>query len=82
MLSVRMSYTGWLRRQVSRIEEVIHDHPVFDTSEPATAGQLAELREIVVIHTFLKQQYLRRRRAETVWEELDPQELVLVRKSR
>lgn len=61
---------------------VIRRHPVFDTSEPATAEQLAELRGIVAIHTYLRQQLLRR---ETVVlgreEEYDTQEFVLVRKT-
>ena len=85
-----MSYTEWLRGQVSRIEEVIQRHPVFDASEPSTTVQLAELRGIVVIHTYLKQQLLRQQllRRETVVnaveeyeKEYDTQELVLVRNS-
>lgn len=55
-----MHYTAWLRRQVQTLEAEIREHSVFESSEPATAAQLAELRKIIVIHTFLKQQLLRR----------------------
>ena len=53
-------YTAWLRRQVMALETEIREHPVFESGEPATAAQLEELRRIVVIHTFLRQQLLRR----------------------
>jgi len=74
-----MSYTNWLRRQVARLEDEIRRHSVFDSESPATRSQLRELRAKAVIHTFLKQQLLRR---ETVVpdEEYDTQEFVLVRK--
>ncbi len=81
-MNTRMGYTEWLRRQVSRIEEVIQRHPVFDASEAATAGQLSELRGIVVIYTFLKQQLLRREPAVVVPDDdYETQEFVLVRKT-
>jgi hypothetical protein len=75
-----MSYTDWLRRQVSRLEDEIRRHSVFDSDSPATAGQLEELRSKVVIHTYLRQQLLRR---DTVvaTEEYDTQEFVLVRRA-
>jgi hypothetical protein len=75
-----MSYTDWLRRQVSRLEDEIRRHSVFASDSPATAGQLEELRSKVVIHTYLRQQLLRR---DTVvaTEEYDTQEFVLVRRA-
>ncbi|HYH07986.1 MAG TPA: hypothetical protein VEK11_13085 [Thermoanaerobaculia bacterium] len=77
-----MSYTDWLRRQVETMEDEIRRHSVFDTDSPATAGQLRELRSKVVIHTYLKQQLLRRETIQTVAEEEhDTQEFVLVRRS-
>lgn len=80
---MRMNYTEWLRRQVSRLEGEIHAHPVFDTDEPATAGQLHELRTMVVLHTYLRQQLLRRETVTTTADAAyDTQEYVLVRKSR
>ena len=74
-----MSYTDWLRRQVARLEDEIHRHSVFDSDTPATKRQLDELRSKAVIHTYLRQQLLRR---DTVveTEEYDTQEFVLVRK--
>jgi hypothetical protein len=77
-----MSYTDWLRRQVSRLEGEIRAHSVFDTDHPATPAELKSLRSKVVIHTYLKQQLLRR---ETITagvevEEYDTQEFVLVRR--
>ena len=80
-----MTYTDWLRRQVSRLEEEIRAHSVFDTDSPATPAELKALRSKVVIHTYLKQQLLRR---ETVVvpdapyaEEYETQEFVLVRRA-
>ena len=80
-LGLVMSYTDWLRRQVSRLEEEIRAHSVFDTDTPATPAELKALRAKVVIHTYLKQQLLRR---DTVLsleeEEYDTQEYVIVRR--
>ena len=77
-----MSYTEWLRRQTARLEEDIRSHSVFDDEAPATAAQLAELRRKVVIHTYLRQQLLRRDTlVATAEEEYDTQEFVLVRRS-
>jgi hypothetical protein len=73
-----MSYTNWLRRQVARLEDDIRRHSVFDSESPATVTQLRELRTKGVIHTFLKQQLLRREVVQI--EEYDTQEFVLVRK--
>jgi len=76
-----MSYTEWLRKQTARLEKEIRSHSVFDDEQPATPQQLRELRSKVVIHTYLKQQLLRRDpvTAEGV-EEYDTQEFVLVRR--
>ena len=80
-----MSYTDWLRRQTSRLENEIRQHSVFDSDTPATSTQLQELRKKVVIHTYLKQQLLRRDTLVGVEfsmdEEYDTQEFVLVRKA-
>jgi predicted Zn-dependent protease len=76
-----MSYTDWLRRQVERLEQEIRRHSVFDTDSPATAAQLKELRGKVVIHTYLRQQLLRRETIRVMDEEVDTQEFVLVRKA-
>jgi hypothetical protein len=75
-----MSYTNWLRRQVERLEQEIRRHSVFDTDSPATPKQLKELRSKVVIHTYLRQQLLRREPVLPQVEELDTQEFVLVRR--
>jgi predicted Zn-dependent protease len=75
-----MSYTDWLRRQTSRLEEEIAEHSVFDSESAATAAQLKELRAKVVIHTYLRQQLLRRDTVLPTAEEYDTQEFVLVRK--
>ncbi len=78
-----MSYTDWLRAQVARLEEEIRRHSVFDNDRPASAGQLKELRSKVVIHTYLRQQLLRRETIVTTpAEEYDTQEFVLVRSVR
>jgi hypothetical protein len=76
-----MSYTDWLRRQVSRLEDEIRVHNVFESDSPATAGQLSELRRKVVIHTYLRQQLLRRETVHLLDEEYDTQEFVLVRRA-
>ena len=74
-----MSYTDWLRRQVARLEEEIRANSVFDSERPASVAQLKELRSKVVIHTYLRQQLLRRDTQVAV-EEYDTQPFVLVRK--
>lgn len=78
---MRMSYTEWLRRQVSRLEDEIHAHSVFESDVPASPLQLAELRTMVVLHTYLRQQLLRRETVTNLREEYDTQEFVLVRKA-
>ena len=75
----RMSYTNWLRRQVERLEAEIRRHSVFDNDVPASAQQLKELRSKVVIHTYLRQQLLRRE--PLLPEEYDTQEFVLARRN-
>jgi len=75
-----MSYTDWLRRQVERLEEEIRRHSVFDNDTPASPRQLKELRSKVVIHTYLKQQLLRRETVVVADEEYETQEFVLVRR--
>ncbi len=74
-----MSYTDWLRKQVARLEAEIGSHSVFDSENPASTAQLKELRSKVVIHTYLRQQLLRRD-TQVSLEEYDTQEFVLVRK--
>jgi hypothetical protein len=76
-----MSYTDWLRRQVGRLEEEIRRHSVFDNDSPASPRQLKELRSKVVIHTYLRQQLLRRETVVVTDEEYETQEFVLVRKA-
>lgn len=76
-----MSYTDWLRKQVARLEDEIRDHSVFDSDSPASIKQLRELRTKAVIHTFLKQQLLRRETVAATAEEYDTQEFVLVRRA-
>jgi hypothetical protein len=75
-----MSYTDWLRRQVARLEEEIRANQVFDSERPASVAQLKELRSKVVIHTYLRQQLLRRD-TQVMVEEYDTQPFVLVRKA-
>jgi hypothetical protein len=75
-----MSYTDWLRRHTARLEDEIRSHSVFDDDTPASALQLKELRKKVVIHTYLRQQLLRRETVEVPAEEYDTQEFVLVRR--
>lgn len=77
-----MSYTDWLRRQASRLEDEIGRHPVFDSDRAASPAQLEELRAKVVIHTYLKQQLLRRETVTPAAEEYETQEFVLVRRAR
>ena len=74
-----MSYTDWLRRQVERLEEEIRQDSVFDSDRPATPAELRALRTKSVIHTYLKQQLLRRETVVLV-EKYDTQEFVLVRR--
>ena len=76
-----MSYTDWLRRQVSRLEEELRAHSVFETDSPATPAELKALRAKVVIHTFLRQQLLRRETVVVPAEEYDTQEFVMVRRA-
>jgi hypothetical protein len=78
-----MSYTDWLRRQVSRLEEELRAHSVFENDSPATAADLKALRSKVVVHTYLKQQLLRRETvtASAFGEEYDTQEFVMVRRA-
>ena len=79
-----MSYTDWLRRQVSRLEQEIRACSVFDTDSPATPAELKALRSKVVIHTYLRQQLLRREvlaAAPAMAEEYDTQEFVVVRRA-
>jgi hypothetical protein len=75
-----MSYTDWLRSQTSRLEDEIRRHSVFDDTTPASPAQLKELRAKVVIHTFLRQQLLRRNTLVTMEVDYETQEFVLVRK--
>jgi hypothetical protein len=76
-----MSYTNWLRKQVGRLEEEIRASSVFDSESPASIAQLKELRTKVVIHTYLRQQLLRRDTQVAFDEEYDTQEFVLVRRA-
>ena len=55
-----MSQTEWLRRQVAQLEQEIRTHPIFESEGPADPDDLRALRETIVLHTFLKQQLLRR----------------------
>ena len=75
-----MSYTDWLRTQVERLEEEIRSHSVFDTDAPASIADLKALRSKVVIHTYLRQQLLRRD-TQVALEEYDTQEFVTVRRA-
>jgi ribosome biogenesis SPOUT family RNA methylase Rps3 len=76
-----MSYTNWLRDQVARLEKEIGRHSVFESDSPASPKQLKELRAKVVIHTYLKQQLLRRETVQVMDEEYDTQEFVVVRRA-
>jgi hypothetical protein len=75
-----MSYTDWLRRQVERLEEEIRSHSVFDSESPATSEELHQLQKKVVIHTYLRQQLLRRDTVVNL-DEYDTQEFVVVRRA-
>jgi hypothetical protein len=55
-----MSYTNWLRTHVERLENEIREDSIFETDTPPTRAELHELRRKVVVHTYLKQQLLRR----------------------
>lgn len=55
-----MKLTAWIRQQVDRLERDITEHSVFNTTGPATPEELADLRSKVALHTYLKQQLLRR----------------------
>ena len=77
----RMTYTEWLRRQVARLEEEIRASSVFETDSPATPAELKALRSKVVIHTYLRQQLLRRGTVTVHEEEYDTQEFVIVRRA-
>ena len=76
-----MSYTDWLRRQVERLENEIRSHSVFDSDTPASIADLKALRGKVVIHTYLRQQLLRRETVTVEAEEYDTQEFVVVRRA-
>ena len=76
-----MTYTEWLRRQVARLEEEIRASSVFETDSPATPAELQALRSKVVIHTYLRQQLLRRETVVVHEEEYDTQEFVIVRRA-
>ena len=76
-----MSYTDWLRKQVARLEDEIRSHSVFDSDAPASIADLKALRSKVVIHTYLRQQLLRRETVEAHEEEYDTQEFVMVRRA-
>ena len=76
-----MSYTDWLRRQVERLEDEIRSHSVFDSDTPASIADLKALRGKVVIHTYLRQQLLRRETVTVDAEEYDTQEFVVVRRA-
>jgi hypothetical protein len=54
--------TEWLRRQLARLEEEIRSSSVFDGDTPAAPEQLRSLHQKVVLHTYLRQQLLRRQR--------------------
>jgi len=77
----RMSYTDWLRKQVERLEDEVRRHSIFDSETPATGAQLEQLRAKVVIHTYLRQQLLRREPILLADEEYDTQEFVVVRRA-
>ena len=86
MMHPVMSYTDWLRKQVARLEQEIGGHSVFESSQPATMIDLEELRSRVVLHTYLRQELLRR---DTIVsapplslpEDADTQEFVIVRRA-
>jgi hypothetical protein len=57
-----MTHTEWLRRQVARLENEIRSNLVFEENSPATTEELTQLRQTIVLHTYLRQQLLRRER--------------------
>ena len=63
-----MKLTTWIRRQVESLEHEIGAHHVFSTSDPATHEDLADLRSKVALHTYLKQQLLRREMVKSEFE--------------
>ncbi len=67
-----MKLNHWLRKEVERLEREIRNHSVFTSSTPATQRELLDLRKQVAIHTYLKQQLLRRAVVNT--EDLDTRE--------
>jgi hypothetical protein len=75
-----MRYSDWLREQVERLEEELRAHPVFASAAPATERDLRELREKVVLHTYLRQQLARRMTPRAAEPEYDTNEFVLVRR--
>jgi len=70
-----MSTTSWLRRQLTRLENEIRTSEVFDSETPASRDELHTLRAKVVLHTYLKQQLLRRAR---LGSDFDTKEMELV----
>ena len=81
MLGSVMDTTQWLRRQVAKLEDEIRRSAVFDDDLPASKHQLDDLRRLVVVRTYLRQQLLRR---ETVTDadEYDTRELVEIRRAQ
>lgn len=73
-----MSYTEWLRRQVTQLENEIRVHPIFESDDPADPDELRALRETIVLHTFLKQQLLRRERVDVSVQAAESDQYVLV----
>ena len=59
---------------------LFRSHSVFDSEVPATSEELQQLQRKVVIHTYLKQQLLRRDTVVNV-DEYDTQEFVVVRRA-
>jgi hypothetical protein len=49
----------WLRGQVTRMERQISESDVFRSEEPASADDIRELKQIVIIHAFLQQELAR-----------------------
>ena len=49
-------HADWLGAQIARLEQQLASHPVFDAPEAASPEELQELRAMIVIHTFLRQQ--------------------------
>lgn len=54
------SFTNWLESTVIGLEREISSHPVFESDEAATPGELEHLRTLVVLHRFLSQELERR----------------------